>query len=419
MPILNDIIVTEISKYTAEYKKAGAVMETDSGAGVVIDKLLIRSKFSLDVAPFTHSRSRAALNSKICSLLLGNAGVRPNQAEADDTSSTSSLSPASGSAAQIASRQENLDSIFGQAMEEKFTVHNLSRSDDRRITLQVLFLYVLRHNIPLMYPTLESFLAAYPSLSDRPRAEQVKLYSNANWFDLALLTLKAQNNKSFLMSIVPRLSEGHNAKYITGSGESMQTRDRVQIFRKEGVCEPIKRAPRNRASFGYSTSQRASKRARINGVKDAAVLQSLFELSRKEGSMKSEPSTNNNLGDITYTPPMGGIGQGALDLLTDSALSGDKALSGIAHVDYFNGLTNRANARERNSAQESGSSDAFLADKMLGLQCAAVSTDSCRISQDTVASFTSRGRTGTKFGGIFKKMAKEQGPAKESHGPGK
>ena len=98
-------------------------------------------------------------------------------------------------------------------------------------------------------------------------AEQVKLHSNGNWFDLALLTIKPQNNKSFLMRVIPRMAEGYKAKYITGSGESIQTKDRVLIFRVEGDCEPIKRAPRNRSRFGrFGSSRRASKRAKSNGM---------------------------------------------------------------------------------------------------------------------------------------------------------
>lgn len=319
-PALDEFVVSEVKGYIDEYERIslGSVKVVLS-----IDKLVTRSKFNLDVVPFIQSRNQAAMNDKLAAMSLKDK--RGDESQNEESSSTSLVSNS-------------------QAKLKKFTAHSLPRSDDRRVALQMLLLFILRKHVPLKYRTTDSFLEAYPTLSERPRAEQEKLCTTANWFDLALLTLKPENNKSFLISVIPRMAEGAKARYITGSGESCQTRDRVFIFRKEGNCEPVKRAPRNRPSFGYSSSQRASKSRKTAG-KDAQVLQSVFELGRIEmeetgrgrggtgASLLEKHGYPSDQNEVAYhqndTPP---IGTSGLQALTESALSDS------AHVQYFNGL---------------------------------------------------------------------------------
>jgi len=127
-----------------------------------------------------------------------------------------------------------------------------TKTDSYRLCLQKLFLFCLRRFIPLKYPGVEALLDVYPEFLNRDAAELKLLRDAANWFDLILHTIKSQNNKSFLIAFVPHLSEGRNAKYITGSGESQKTCDRICIFRKEGGVERVTRAPRVRKPKGQS-----------------------------------------------------------------------------------------------------------------------------------------------------------------------
>jgi len=48
------------------------------------------------------------------------------------------------------------------------------------------------------------------------------------------------------MSLIPRICEGRAAKYVTGSGESVPTADRVHIYRVEGGHAKVSRLPRQR-----------------------------------------------------------------------------------------------------------------------------------------------------------------------------
>jgi hypothetical protein len=59
---------------------------------------------------------------------------------------------------------------------------------------------------------------------------------------VSFFTLGPVNNKGFIIGLIPRLVEGAVARYVTGSGETLQTRDRVKVFCTEGNFEKPKRA---------------------------------------------------------------------------------------------------------------------------------------------------------------------------------
>lgn len=93
---------------------------------------------------------------------------------------------------------------------------------------------------------MESFLERYSELKERNPTEQERLRNTANWMDLTFYTVQPRNNKTFILNLIPRIVEGKAAKYITGSGQTKSTSDRVNIFRSEGNCEKIKRPPRRK-----------------------------------------------------------------------------------------------------------------------------------------------------------------------------
>ncbi len=91
---------------------------------------------------------------------------------------------------------------------------------------------------------MEMFLEVYPDFRDRSAVEQEKLRLSANWMDLTLYCVLPRNNKTFILNIIPRIVEGRNVKYVTGSGQTRPTADRVALFRLEGNCEKLQRPPR-------------------------------------------------------------------------------------------------------------------------------------------------------------------------------
>ncbi len=199
-----------------------------------------RKAFNLNVIPFKVSKQRelANIESERTISMRQEALQRTIANIADDPRFMKERTEAS----------EELDRLA--CTPKLFTVHNLPRHDNLRCALEMLMLYLLRQFVPLKYKTSEDFLKVYPEMGEREETEVHRLWMCANWFDVTLLTLKPQNNKSHMIgSLVPRMSEGAAAKYITGSGESRSTCDRVTIFRIEGLVEKVTRAPRKRTNF--------------------------------------------------------------------------------------------------------------------------------------------------------------------------
>ena len=53
--------------------------------------------------------------------------------------------------------------------------------------------------------------------------------------------IPAKKNKGLILQVIPRLIEGWKVKYITGSGQTMATKDRVHIYETEGHVKPFHR----------------------------------------------------------------------------------------------------------------------------------------------------------------------------------
>lgn len=136
---------------------------------------------------------------------------------------------------------------------------------------------------PLTDATNEVFLEAYPEFVDRPPQEQEYLRQTAEWMYVCFFTLRPFNNKGFLISLIPRLVEGPGCRYVTGSGETLQTSDRVKVFCTEGNFQKIKRGaggPRKRGRLPNASAnpvETARFRVGIEGGEDmaAAVLSAL------------------------------------------------------------------------------------------------------------------------------------------------
>jgi len=148
-------------------------------------------------------------------------------------------------------------------------------------------LFIDPTSLPFAYPltdaTNEVFLEAYPEFVDRPPQEQEYLRQTAEWMYVCFFTLRPFNNKGFLISLIPRLVEGPGCRYVTGSGETLQTSDRVKVFCTEGNFQKIKRGaggPRKRGRLPNASAnpvETARFRVGIEGGEDmaAAVLSAL------------------------------------------------------------------------------------------------------------------------------------------------
>mmetsp|Transcript_13593 Transcript_13593/g.29868 ORF Transcript_13593/g.29868 Transcript_13593/m.29868 type:complete len:239 (-) Transcript_13593:192-908(-) len=94
----------------------------------------------------------------------------------------------------------------------------------------------------MKFPTLDSFLTAYEDrFSSEPEPEKIVLWQTANWMSLLFKMITARKNKGLAMQVIPKVCEGWDAKYITGSGQTKATANRVHVFETEGSVKPNER----------------------------------------------------------------------------------------------------------------------------------------------------------------------------------
>lgn len=85
------------------------------------------------------------------------------------------------------------------------------------------------------YKTCDEFLEAYGGwFSAESEKEKNYLWQTANWMDLLFKMITARKNKGLAMAVIPKVVEGFDAKYVTGSGQTKATANRVHVFEVEG-----------------------------------------------------------------------------------------------------------------------------------------------------------------------------------------
>jgi hypothetical protein len=129
--------------------------------------------------------------------------------------------------------------------------------------LWVIFLRVHRMGITdetgFKYRTLAEFLTEYNGDFDHADlAEQMRLFYTANWMAMVLKMLPAKRNKGYFLHVIPKLVEGFNVKYVTGSGQSRPTADRVRIFEHEGNVKKVTRKKPERQTSNSSVTSYTS-----------------------------------------------------------------------------------------------------------------------------------------------------------------
>jgi hypothetical protein len=129
-------------------------------------------------------------------------------------------------------------SIFDIADDIGLDLSSLHKEGLLMYALWVTLLTVLKKHTPvteLKYTTLQAFHEAYNNLfAYEDDEEQHRLWSTANWMSVLFTLIMARKNKGLAMQVVPKLVEGWHAKYVTGSGQTRLTANRVHIFETEG-----------------------------------------------------------------------------------------------------------------------------------------------------------------------------------------
>jgi hypothetical protein len=92
-----------------------------------------------------------------------------------------------------------------------------------------------------LFRSVPELLEKYPEFSDQLDVELNLLLEFANYMKVVLLLLPPKGKKAHLLEIVTRLTEGKNAKYVCGGGQTPATARRVKIYEEEGGNKPAAR----------------------------------------------------------------------------------------------------------------------------------------------------------------------------------
>lgn len=120
---------------------------------------------------------------------------------------------------------------------------NIKRANLDNYSLAIVYIYI-KSKMNSYIPTynIESFINKYQCFSERSDDEKNYLMNFANIMKLIIsLKIKKQTSKGFLISIIPKIIEGFNVKYSTGSGQIKKVSDFCLIYQKETHNLPAKR----------------------------------------------------------------------------------------------------------------------------------------------------------------------------------
>ncbi len=91
-----------------------------------------------------------------------------------------------------------------------------------------------------LYLDINDFLEKYPQFksTDISEEERTKLHEFGNCVRIVQCLIPAKNNKEHVLDLVSRLTEGFSVRRVTGTGMTIETRNRYEIIHREGGLIP-------------------------------------------------------------------------------------------------------------------------------------------------------------------------------------
>lgn len=144
--------------------------------------------------------------------------LRPRLAELEDIVATED------NPNQVTKRMKNFASSVG--------VDPLSRFNDKFLIVEVALILLLssRAEHQNLKISSERFISEHPEFLSETPTEQELLFTYRNMLAAALKVIPGKWNSNHLLDVVTRIVEGKDKKYVTGSGATKQTRNRIEVY---------------------------------------------------------------------------------------------------------------------------------------------------------------------------------------------
>lgn len=122
--------------------------------------------------------------------------------------------------------------------------------DERLLMLEVVVIILLSlhpEKCTVKYVDNTALLLTYPEFQSIDGSVELdKLRSFANYMNFAFYFITPNYNRQHVFNIVTKITDGYGVKYITGSGSTKSTSDRVLIYNREGKIVPKPRPVRSK-----------------------------------------------------------------------------------------------------------------------------------------------------------------------------
>ena len=117
--------------------------------------------------------------------------------------------------------------------------------DEKLIMLEAVVIILLSfHPEVCSYKYIDNnaLIARYPEFESTSRSSDLdKLRGFANFMNFTFYFVTAKLNRQHVFNIVTRITEGKDVRYVTGTGKTQSTSDRVLIYNREGGILPKSR----------------------------------------------------------------------------------------------------------------------------------------------------------------------------------
>lgn len=157
--------------------------------------------------------------------------------------------------------------------------------DERLLMLEVAVIILLSlhpEKCTLKYVDNTALLLTYPEFQSIDGSVELdKLRSFANYMNFAFYFITPNYNRQHVFNIVTKITDGCGVKYITGSGKTKSTSDRVLIYNREGKIVPKPRPIRSKTKETANISNTTDNKRNVTVHKhklEAAAPQTIPEV---------------------------------------------------------------------------------------------------------------------------------------------
>jgi hypothetical protein len=169
-----------------------------------------------------------------------------------------------------------------------------SRFNDKFLIVEAALIMMLSSRAEKQYlkVDMDEFLREFPDFAKIDDPERTALLNYRNMMAAALEVVPGKWNSNHLLDVVTRIVEGKETKYVTGSGATKQTRNRIKIYDKLANIEKKQKKEFYDTAIKFLTDSAAGGgTSSVSALTGADVMEN-FKVSLEAPHLPMETSTH-------------------------------------------------------------------------------------------------------------------------------